>query len=48
LKELAQVLPAKSKRQIQGLLKELQRQGRVYVKGKTNAGRWFPAPVADN
>jgi ATP-dependent DNA helicase RecG len=48
LKELAQVLPAKSKRQIQGLLKELQRQGRVYVKGKTNAGRWFPAPVANN
>ena len=42
LKELAQVLPARSKRQVQGLLATLRQEGRIHLKGKTRGGRWCP------
>lgn len=41
LKELCQVLPAKSRRQVQGLLEELRSERKVTVIGRTNAARWF-------
>lgn len=43
LEELQQVLPALSRHQVQSLLRELKRDGRVAVRGTTKAARWFPA-----
>lgn len=43
LAELCQVLPSRTRRQVQNLLQDLQRAGLVVVSGKTRAGRWFPA-----
>lgn len=45
LKELSQVLPAKSRSQIQVLLREMAKAGAVHVRGTTRAGRWFPKTV---
>lgn len=45
LNELMQVLPALTMRQVQGLLKRLERQGKIAKKGKTNAALWFPFAV---
>ena len=42
LHELMQVLPNLSRNQIQVLLRELKREGLIYVVGKTRAGRWHP------
>jgi len=44
LRDLAQVLPALSHRQVQGLLRELRSEGRIHSVGRTNAGRWYPGP----
>ncbi|MCC8150411.1 MAG: putative DNA binding domain-containing protein [Lachnospiraceae bacterium] len=41
LKELLQVLPGKSRSQIQVLLRELRMAGRIYCKGKTSNARWY-------
>lgn len=41
LNELLQVLPSHSRGQIQGLLRQLKEEDRIYVKGKTKAGRWY-------
>jgi len=41
LKELQQVLPGHSWSQIQVLLRELRKENRVFVKGKTSAAKWF-------
>jgi len=41
LKELQQVLPGHSWSQIQVLLRELRKENRVFVEGKTSAARWF-------
>lgn len=41
LKELLQVLPGKSRSQIQVLLRELRTEGRIYCKGKTSNARWY-------
>ncbi|MDR2575710.1 MAG: hypothetical protein LBC52_04620 [Treponema sp.] len=41
LKELLQVLPGHSWSQIQVLLRELRKENRVFVKGKTSAAKWF-------
>jgi ATP-dependent DNA helicase RecG len=41
LKELFQVLPSYSRSQIQVLLRELQKENRIYVVGNTSAARWF-------
>ena len=40
-KELQQVLPGHSRNQIQLLVRELRKEGRVYCVGKTKAARWF-------
>ena len=41
LRELQNVLPNHSRRQIQVLLGELRNDERIYLKGKTTAARWF-------
>jgi len=41
LKELQQVLPGHSWSQIQVLLRELRKENRVFVTGKTSAAKWF-------
>ena len=41
LRELQQVLPGQSHNQLQVLMRELQREERVYCKGKTRGARWF-------
>jgi len=43
LNELQQVLPALSRAQVQTLLRELRREGRIRSRGITKAARWFPA-----
>jgi len=43
LKELQQVLPNHSHNQLQVLMRELRKEGRIYCEGKTNAARWFLA-----
>jgi ATP-dependent DNA helicase RecG len=40
--ELVQVLPALSRNQIQTLLRELKREGRIRIVGRTKSGRWYP------
>jgi len=45
LGELQEVLPALSRRSIQGLLDILRREGRIRLEGKTRAGRWHPVDV---
>ena len=40
-KELQQVLPGLNRNQIQALMKELRKDGKVLCKGKTSAARWF-------
>ena len=44
LRELSQVLPALSKGQIQGLLRELKAEGLIHCVGRTRSGHWFPGP----
>lgn len=41
LREFQQVLPALSPSSIQVLLRELRDDGRIYLMGKTSAGRWY-------
>jgi ATP-dependent DNA helicase RecG len=48
LKELQQVLPALSRHQVQTLLRELKRDGRIIVRGMTKAARWFPVTPRRN
>jgi ATP-dependent DNA helicase RecG len=48
LSELRQVLPALTPAQVQGLLRELRREGRVHSAGQTKAGRWYPGPVTED
>jgi len=43
LKELTQVLPQLTQNQIQKLLVELKKEGRIRCIGRTNGARWFPA-----
>jgi ATP-dependent DNA helicase RecG len=42
LGDLQQVLPGLSRYQVQTLLRELKRERRVMVRGRTKAARWFP------
>ena len=44
-KELKEVLPALSRGQMQGLLKELQKEGQIHYVGTTRAALWFPGPA---
>ena len=41
LKEFQQVLPGHNRGQIQVLLRELRKEGRVHCVGVTSAARWF-------
>lgn len=41
-KELQQVLPGHSRNQLQVLMRELRKEGRIHCEGKTNGARWFP------
>lgn len=41
LNELLQVLPSHSRGQIQSLLRQLRKEGRVYVIGKTRGSKWY-------
>jgi len=40
-KELQQVLPSHSRRQIQELLNELRNENRVFIEGTTSAAKWY-------
>lgn len=40
-RELQQVLPGQSRDQLQGLMRELRREGRIYVEGNTRAALWY-------
>ena len=42
LKELMQVLPALSKDQVQKLVTELKKEGKIYKSGVTRAALWYP------
>ena len=42
LGELAQVLPALSRAQVQNLLRSLRHEGRIHEVGRTRAARWYP------
>ncbi|MBC8432534.1 MAG: hypothetical protein H8D96_11510 [Desulfobacterales bacterium] len=42
LKELMQVLPALSKDQVQKLVAELKKEGKIYKIGATKAALWYP------
>jgi ATP-dependent DNA helicase RecG len=42
LRELLEVLPALNRRSVQVLLDNLKTEGRIRVRGKTRAARWFP------
>ena len=41
LKELQQVLPSHSRKQIQLLLNELRDEEKIKLEGKTNGAKWF-------
>ena len=42
LRDLQEVLPASSERQIRYLLTEMKNDGLVHISGRTRAGRWYP------
>lgn len=42
LSEFAEVLPNLSKRQIQGLVQELNAEGKIVMRGARRGARWFP------
>ena len=42
LADLKEVLPQLTEPQIQSLLRDLKKEGRIHVKGATKAARWFP------
>jgi len=48
LRELQQVLPSLRRNQVQTLLRELKRAGKIEVQGTTKAARWFPAGLKRN
>jgi ATP-dependent DNA helicase RecG len=41
LKEIMQVLPSHSRKQVQALVSKLRDEGKIRVEGKTNAAKWF-------
>lgn len=41
LRELYEVLPGHDRNQLQVLMKQLKREGRVFVVGRTSAARWY-------
>jgi ATP-dependent DNA helicase RecG len=45
LSELGQVLPDLSVNRVQSLVRELKREEKVHVVGKTRGARWYPGPA---
>jgi ATP-dependent DNA helicase RecG len=45
LKDLMQVLPALSRRQVQGLVADLQSEGKIHKTGSTRATLWYPRNI---
>jgi ATP-dependent DNA helicase RecG len=45
LRDLQEVLPSLSKKQIQHLLNEMKAEGRVHVRGRTRAALWYPSSL---
>lgn len=43
LHELKEVLPHLSRNQVQSLVQELRKEGRVRLAGKTRGARWYPS-----
>jgi ATP-dependent DNA helicase RecG len=41
-RDLEQVLPALSRRQVQNLLQELRAEGKIRLSGARRGGRWYP------
>lgn len=48
LQDLADVLPALSRPQIQTLLRELRAGGKAHSRGRTRAARWYPGEPPDS
>jgi len=48
MKEFIDVLPSHSRSQIQVLLRELVKDGKIHSHGLTRAARWFPGPEKPN
>lgn len=48
LRDLHDVLPSLSRKQVQRLLGELERAGRVHSRGKTRGARWFPGSGSED
>ena len=44
MKEFFDVLPSHSRSQIQVLLRESVREGKIHSHGLTRAARWYPEP----
>lgn len=42
--EFRQILPSHSRSQIQVLIRELVKESKIHVHGKTQAARWYPGP----
>ncbi len=47
LRELQQVLPSLPSHQIQSLLRDLKKAGKIFNKGNTNGARWYSINVKD-
>lgn len=47
LKELQQVLPSHSHNQLQVLIRELRKDGRIFCNGKTKSAKWFLLDSSD-
>jgi len=48
MEEFREVLPSHSRNQIQFLLRELVKEGRIHVHGKTLGARWYPGPQSSD
>ncbi len=47
LGDFCQVLPHLSKASVQGLVRQLKREGKIRLEGNTKAGRWYPADASE-
>lgn len=44
LDDMYQVLPGHARSQVQVLLREMRKEGKIHVVGRTRAGKWYPGP----
>jgi len=47
LRELCGVLPNRTSRQVQDLLRELKREGKAHTRGRTRSGLWFEGAASE-